>query len=172
KGDAEQDHGNQVAGLELEELEGGRTGALVPTELLVREVEPPGGDERDQPHGQEPQDQRNHDRFGPCPLEVPDEGLETLDLRPGPLLESSRNQSDCELHRSRPSRGDPAGLYRQALPLKRSVARAGGQPVRSGGRLVKAFTSIESTMPRGRGLCNLVGPRTLSERRGAATMES
>src|SRR5206468_2700642 len=100
KGDAEQDHRDDVSSLELEELERRRARALVPAELLVGEVQKPGRDKGDGPDGHEPQDQGGHHRLGPGPLEVPDERLEALDVGPGSLLESPGNETDRELHRS------------------------------------------------------------------------
>src|SRR6266550_605443 len=183
-GDAEQDRGNDVPQLEQPEVRQAEmqivevvrsdTGALVPAELLVGVVQPPRGEERHQPDGQEPQDQREDHGLGPRPLEVPDPRLEPIRVRLRPLLETRWNQPQRKLHPFGPSRGDAGGLYRRPSErLKHPGEGAGGDGVependraagarraRYGGGLVKAFTSIASTMAPAQGVCNPIDPAT------------
>src|SRR5213593_1190061 len=90
KGEAEQDDRDHVAKLELDPLHRARAGTRAPPELLVGEVQPPGGQQPDQADGQEPQGERGDHRLRPGPFEVSDESLEADNSWLGPFLHTLR----------------------------------------------------------------------------------
>src|SRR5712691_3044093 len=159
----EQAGGDHVARLELPERQGAGAGTGLPLQLLLGEVEPPGGEQDDEGHRHDPEHQRDDHRIGPGPFPLLDQLLQTLDHGSGPLLEAPRNAL-CEPHPSFLWRCGVSELYRRASdpPKQLAVCGPSGEWDRRDARLVKAFTSIEDTIPRSRAVRNpraRTGPR-------------